>query len=236
MVIPEVLYDGRANFATNPFNGPMPTYAQVSAGLCSTNNVPGCVRRDVPQELPPDDYVVSYSHQASVGVQRQLGPVMALESNFVFTGTRADQIVRNMNLTYNPATGANYPFSDISPRPFQKWEAVNGRLTRGYGNYRAVESSLTKRFRDGWQATATYTLGWDYDSQGPVCAYTPNAAGRAECQFVSFPLQHDVGDDYGPAAGDQRHRMVLNGIWGVGYGFQLSGMYLFGSGERRSTT
>jgi len=37
------------------------------------------------------------------------------------------------------------------------------------------------------------------------------------------------------AAGDQRHRAVLNGIWDVGYGVQLSGIYFFGSGERRRT-
>ena len=38
------------------------------------------------------------------------------------------------------------------------------------------------------------------------------------------------------AAGDQRHRAVLNGIWDVGLGFQVSGVYFFGSGVRRSTT
>jgi len=36
----------------------------------------------------------------------------------------------------------------------------------------------------------------------------------------------------GYAVGDQRHRAVLNGIWQMKYGFQLSGVYFFGSGER----
>jgi len=31
---------------------------------------------------------------------------------------------------------------------------------------------------------------------------------------------------------DQRHRLVFNGIWQVGYGFQLSGVYFYGSGQR----
>jgi hypothetical protein len=35
---------------------------------------------------------------------------------------------------------------------------------------------------------------------------------------------------------DQRHRAVLNGIWQMKYGFQLSGIYLYGSGERLATT
>jgi hypothetical protein len=34
---------------------------------------------------------------------------------------------------------------------------------------------------------------------------------------------------------DQRHRAVFNGIWQLQYGFQLSGLYFFGSGERYDT-
>ena len=37
-------------------------------------------------------------------------------------------------------------------------------------------------------------------------------------------------------SGDQRHRAVLNGLWDVGGGVQLSGIYFFGSGERDSAS
>ena len=38
---------------------------------------------------------------------------------------------------------------------------------------------------------------------------------------------------YGNAAdGDQRHRASVNGVWDLGSGFQLSGIYFFGSGRR----
>jgi hypothetical protein len=37
------------------------------------------------------------------------------------------------------------------------------------------------------------------------------------------------------AAGNQRHRAVVNGVWDAGYGIQLSGIYFYGSGERRRT-
>ena len=39
----------------------------------------------------------------------------------------------------------------------------------------------------------------------------------------------------GLAVTDQRHRAVFNGIWEVGYGFQVSGLYFFGSGQRQET-
>jgi hypothetical protein len=235
IAIPEVLNDGRPDFASNPFNGPTPTLEQVLAGLCATNNVPGCVRRDITSEIPTPGYSISYSHQASVGVQRQLGPAMAFETNYVFTGSRKEETTRNMNLTYNPATGANYPASDISRRPFPEWGFVLGEWMTGRSNYHAVESSFTKRFSNRWQAQATYTLAWLHDSPGPVCEVFRNAEGLADCVPVTFPLAGDVGDNYELAATDQRHRAVFNGIWDLGAGFQLSGLYFFGSGQRVAT-
>ena len=46
----------------------------------------------------------------------------------------------------------------------------------------------------------------------------------------------DLGGEYSLAASDQRHRAVFNGIWQAGFGFQLSGLYFFGSGQRLDTT
>lgn len=38
------------------------------------------------------------------------------------------------------------------------------------------------------------------------------------------------------ATTDQRHRAVFNGIWDAGYGFEVSGLYFYGSGQRFATT
>jgi hypothetical protein len=53
---------------------------------------------------------------------------------------------------------------------------------------------------------------------------------------VPFAVLPVFGSDYGPAVSDQRHRAAFNGIWELGYGFQLSGIYFYGSGERYATT
>ena len=52
---------------------------------------------------------------------------------------------------------------------------------------------------------------------------------------VPFRLLDPLGESYGLAITDQRHRAVFNGIWQMGYGFQLSGLYFFGSGQRYGT-
>jgi hypothetical protein len=53
---------------------------------------------------------------------------------------------------------------------------------------------------------------------------------------VSFPVAPDLGGEYTLAITDQRHRATLNGIWQVGYGFQVSGLYFYGSGARFPST
>ena len=47
-----------------------------------------------------------------------------------------------------------------------------------------------------------------------------------------FPVAPDLGGERSLAETDQRHRLVFNGIWQVGYGFQVSGIYFYGSGQR----
>src|SRR4030095_8902568 len=60
--------------------------------------------------------------------------------------------------------------------------------------------------------------------------------GQLTRRELGFEVAKDLGGEYSLAAGDQRHRAVVNGIWEVAYGVQVSGLYFFGSGVRRSTT
>jgi hypothetical protein len=49
---------------------------------------------------------------------------------------------------------------------------------------------------------------------------------------VTFPVPVDIGGERSLGEFDQRHRLVFNGIWQVAHGFQLSGVYFYGSGVR----
>ncbi len=69
---PQILNDGRADFAANPFNGPIPTFEQVESTLCTVANVPGCLRRSL-GTFASNYNEIPYSNQASFGVQRQFG-------------------------------------------------------------------------------------------------------------------------------------------------------------------
>ena len=90
-----------------------------------------------------------------------------------------------------------------------------------------VRLKLDVALSQRWQASGTYTLSWLYDVSAPAVSGT---------QRVPFPVAPDLGGEYSLAGTDQRHRATLNGIWQVGRGFQLSGLYFYGSGQRFATS
>ena len=222
--------DGRADFASNPFNGPLPTFDQALQRYCYVNNnAPGCLIRDLQELAPPPPFAhVSHSWQSSIGLARQIGSDMALEADYVFTGSRNEHRIQdNVNISFDPATGKANPFSDRTKRPFPDWGVVSLYLMNGRSKYNGLQTVFTKRMSHRWQGTLTYTLATLRDSDPqPLSGLTE----------TPFAVTRDLGNDYGPAVSDQRHRLVFNGIWNIAYGFQLSGIYFYGSGERYATT
>ena len=94
----------------------------------------------------------------------------------------------------------------------------------GRSEYHGLQTGMTKRFSNRWQGSATYTLSWLYNAD------TKPFSGLKQ---LTFPTAPDLGGEWGLSADDQRHRMVLNGIWQVGGGFQVSGLHYLGAGIRQ---
>jgi carboxypeptidase family protein/TonB-dependent receptor-like protein len=223
--------DGRPDFAANPTNGrPLPTYAEAITRFCyANNNAPGCLIRDLQEFVGPPQYVhLPRTFQTSIGFQRQFGSTMAVEADYLYSkGTHEKDVVDNINLTFNPATGANLPFANRANRPYPDWGIVsmNGHLARSA--YHALQTGFTKRFSDHWQASATYTLSglWNAD--------TKPFSGLTQVDFTTVP---DLGGEWAFSADDQRHRAVFNGIWQVAHGFQVSGLHYLGAGIRQGNS
>jgi hypothetical protein len=240
----QITPDGRADFLPNWFGpgasregewgGPKPSGLDAVAVACDVNNrAPGCVERSLTQEVNYEGRPPQYAHQAGIGMQRQLAESMAFEANFNYTGGRREEVGVNGNLTYNPATGANNPFSNIAMRPFPNWGIVNFEWLDGYSNYYGSDFTLTKRYSNNWQASASYTLAYFKDARPVRNQWLIGSDGLVTRQPLGFALADDMGGDYVYAESDQRHRLTANGIWDIGRGLQLSGVYFFGSGERR---
>ena len=221
----QVNNDGRPDFASNPFNGPIPTYEEV---------VRSGALRSLFLVLPADHPEIPFAHQASVGVQRQFGSTMSVSADLVYSDERSALVPMDINIAYNPATEANYPFNDQTRRPNRGWGNVqmNQHVPKG-GEDLGLQLELNKRMSHNWQASLGYSLsaGWDYQY--------PPVRTAAGCQY---PLTNpspgvftcDAPINLHPAlqyerfrSPDQMHRLTLNGIWQLPYGFQASGLYFF---------
>jgi hypothetical protein len=221
--------DGRPNFAADPLNGrPLPTLDEALQAFCHVNNRPGCLIRDALEVTGPEEMMkLQRTWQNSIGFQRQFGSVMAFEADYVYAkGENEKDVIDNVNLTYNPATGVNYPFSDVSRRPFPAWGVVSMMTHNGRSEYHALQTMLQKRFSNNWQASVTYTL---------ASLKVADSKPVSGLEFVPFETAKDLGGEFGPSADDQRHRLVFNGIWQVGRGFQVSGMHFMAAGIRLDT-
>src|SRR5207237_10339260 len=142
-----------------------------------------------------------------------------IEADYVNTRGRDEKSIQdNVNITFNPATGAPYPYSDISHRAFPLYGVVGMIPHTGQSDYHGLQTSLTRRLSNRWQGSLTYTLAglWSRDPQ-PLSGFYE----------VPFPVAQDLGGERSLAETDQRHRLVFNGIWQVGYGFQLSGVCFY---------
>ena len=217
--------DGRPDFVVNPFNGPAPTLEQVRARTGSRSIL------DPISSVNPDE---PYSYQTSVGVERQIGDTFAVSVDFLAYEARGEGgasgrpgdrgfFVENINLAYNPATGANYPYTDTARLPYPAWGPVGVVKFGAQSSRRAVEFGFQKRYGNRWQAGGQYTLSRLRD-------YMPQPGN------LPFRLADDFEGQWSLGVGDQRHRAVFNGIVEIGYGFQVSGLYFYGSGQRRATT
>ena len=249
----EVANDGRPDFAANPFNGPPPTFEQAKATACSAPEqapamaawkarnyagAPTCLLLASGELNPPaGTYNVNSSVQTSIGVQRQFGSDMVVESDYVYTRGRDEGWGHlNMNIAFNPATGVNYPYAANGPNrallPYPDWGVVALTQQNARSAYHGLVTTFTKRMSNRWQASATYTLAGFWNAVGqPFQGVTGSVPVE-----VPFELAQDLGGEWSFAEGDQRHRMVLNGIWQVGHGFQVSGIHYTSAGDRSATS
>jgi hypothetical protein len=260
----ELLPDGRPDFNSNPFNGPQPTYAQLVPRTCWDQKVnqggarAGCIRRTVGNNLSSPQSQFPYSYQGSMGFQRQLGSLMAVEADYVYYKSYYNISGGNINQSWNPATGLPFNTNQIARLPFPEWGAVSMRRNSPGEDEKShtLQAGLTRRFANKWQASATYSLtlesrkdypilvpeisGYPQTAGGCKHVITWNAAGTewncsTPVNFAQFGLDiYDGGNWY--RTGHQKHRAVFNAIYELPYEVMLSGLYFYGDNGYATTT
>jgi hypothetical protein len=259
----ELTNDGRPDFASNPFNGPQPTYDQLVPQTCWDQKVnqggarPGCIRRSVGNNLASADSQYPFSWQGSVGFQRQLSSTMAVEADYVYWASAFNINGVNVNQSFNPVTGIAYPVNQVNRLPFPEWGTVSMRTnSQGYDSKNhTVQVGFTKRLSNNWQASGSYLMVLDYGKDSPpilpeLDAYPQTAGGCTHpvtwnANFSNWVCDVPVNFSYFGVpiydlewfrTGHQVHRATFNAIYQLPYSFQVSGLYFYGDNGKETTT
>ena len=170
----------------------------LPANLLNPNNIQ---IRNIQVRAGKPDAQTPYIQQMSIGVQYQFGNDWFAETNYVHTKGTKLYTLRDLNQPL-----PNTPNS----RPFPQFGLVEYRDDNGISNYDGFETTLDKRFSDGYTIRAVYTLSQSKDNSGEHLT----SGGSSSLPDNS----RDLTNWYGPSDFDVRHRFVVNGIWELPFG------------------
>jgi len=186
-----------------------------------------------------------FTHQTSAGADIALGSVGSVSANFLY--------VRGFNQTgtldYNPilplTLGPGRRPNDVPCSAHPSAPCVNGGIpgtstsviqftSFGESWYKGVAVALTNRFSHNNQFQISYTLSKAEDTstdyQSSFIAQN-SGYGRNPDDPFGLPLGFDPRSERGPASHDQRHRLVISGIYTLAWQMQVSGILVAASGR-----
>lgn len=239
-----VVRGGYGLFYDNPSLGTSANGALVNGRRVLSYTIPGTDARspvfpnllataDPTFQTPPNitafapDYQVMVGHNASLQVQRQLRPDLAVNAQYSYWGHRFAPYSRDINLSA-PASflaDGRPVYRGTAGRPDTRFRAINLLESGANNNYHGLDLTFTKRFRAGLQLSTTWS--WSHAI----------AEGDLEGGALTDPSLRRR--DRGNANADVRHNWVLQGLWAPSFqaksakwfnGFEISSVVFFNSG------
>ena len=173
-----------------------------------------------------------YLHQYNINVQYEIAKDYLLEVGYV--GTQGEKLFRQVGINQarlaspsNPITNAvtgavittNTPGNAASRAPYQG-VSINGffqNQTSAFSAYNSLQASLTRRFSNGLQFLASYTLAKSLDNAsgqggGPGAGgvLNPGAVGETS---ISLGDQRSFDANTGRSDFDRKHRFVFSALY-----------------------
>ena len=173
-----------------------------------------------------------YAHHASIGLERTFADGFAMSATFAY--------VRGFHqvglIDYNPVIGRapdGRPIRPLDGGVPGSSATVNQLTSWGESWYRGLMVSVGKRFGGRSQFLASYTLSKAEDTTTDYAFSGPQNVGfgRDPANPDGLPLGFEPDLERGPSLQDQRHRLVLSGVYAVGWGVTVSGIVTVGSGR-----
>lgn len=173
-----------------------------------------------------------YAHHVSAGVDRELAGQLGVAVNLV--------VARGFNqlgtIDYNPVV----PSLGTGRRPLDVRGAAGTSASvlqyTSFGEtwYKGLTASINKRFGNQYQVLASYTLSKAEDNSTDFqSAFLPqnNGQGRDSANATGLPVGFNPDSERGPSLQDQRHRLVLSGLYVAPYDVHVSSIVTLASGR-----
>ncbi len=195
------------------------------------------------------DATEPYVQKFSIGFQTELGRGITLQSDYVHTLGLFEPRVQNINPQIRTICDAAFPGSTPTS-PLCVRGANSRRLDRAFVNAGLPANRLeqinmigttNRSFYDSWttqlkyrRRNASFNLGYVLASSRswggqPLASYTGNG-------IAVTPEQQFREEEFGPTRIDERHRIVISGVFSVPFGIQLSPLAQFATARPYSPT
>jgi Carboxypeptidase regulatory-like domain/TonB-dependent Receptor Plug Domain len=172
------------------------------------------------------------AQQAAVGYEQAIGQTMSLSVDGLFVhGTH-----QLGTIDYNPivpSLGAGRRPDDVGGVAGTS-ASVLQYTSFGETWYKGLTLSLNKRFSQDFQYLVSYTLSKAEDNSTDFQSafiVQNDGRGRDPNNPTGLPIGFDPNSERGLSLQDQKHRLVMSGLYQLPAQFQLSGILTFASGR-----
>ena len=178
------------------------------------------------------DLKVPYAMHTAVGIDRAMGSNVSLAANFIRVRGR----YQLGTIDYNPIVPSRGPGrrpNDVDGRAGTS-ASVLQYTSFGESWYDGVTVSLNTRFSRRHELFASYTLSKAEDTSTDFqSAFLPenNGVGRNPANPTGLPLGFDPLRERGPATHDQRHRLVVSGLYQLPLAVDVASIVTVASGR-----
>ena len=147
------------------------------------------------------EFQIPYSLQYAIGIQKQLPGKMVLQADFNYRKGVHEVLVYDANFFSAVDKGGN-PAPRVSNIDF----GVPYADSSAFSVYKALLVRLDRRFDQGFQMTASYTM-----------SRLRNFGGDALGLGQTISNGSDFRAEYGPGGLDRTHRLVVSAVWEMPY-------------------
>ena len=166
------------------------------------------------------DYVSPYTEQGNLSIEFGLTNNVSVSATYL--GVRGAHLQRSRDTNVVGLSTASIPIANESTS--LSYQRITGRLFSSIARAIAFESTansiyhgltleLNKRYSAHFQQRFAYTWSKAIDDVPDATAVVPQGADDAK--YVQNPL--NMRDDRAPSGNDQRHRLVVSGVWDLNY-------------------